>query len=70
MVVSPDGPNTVYVANDAGVYVSHDLGATWHNLKRNLPNTMCVDLVYHEGAGILTVATYGRSFWRLKVRAN
>ena len=70
VVVSPDEPRTVYVANDAGVYVSHDLGATWHNLKRNLPNTMFVDLVYHQGAGTLTVATYGRSLWRLKVRAN
>ena len=70
VIVSPDEPRTVYVANDASVYVSHDQGGTWHSLKRNLPNTMCVDLVYHEGAGTLTVATYGRSLWRLKVRAN
>ena len=70
VVVSPDDPNTVFAANDAGVYVSHDLGATWHNLKRNLPNTMFVDLVYHQGAGTLTTATYGRGIWRLKVRAS
>lgn len=68
VVISPDEPRTVYIGNDAGVYVSHDLGATWTSLKRNLPNTMCVDLVYHKGAGTLTVATYGRSLWRLKVR--
>ena len=48
----------------------HDLGATWHNLKRNLPNTMFVDLVYHQGAGTLTTATYGRGIWRLRVRAS
>jgi len=58
------------VANDAGIYTSRDLGANWHNLKRNLPNTMFVDLVYHHGAGTLTTATYGRSIWRLKVRAT
>jgi photosystem II stability/assembly factor-like uncharacterized protein len=69
-VVSPDEPKTVFVANDAGIYVSHDLGATWHNLKRNLPNTMFVDLVYHQGTGTLTTATYGRGVWRLKVRAS
>ena len=69
-VVSPDEPQTVFVANDAGIYMSNDLGATWHNLKRNLPNTMFVDLVYHQGAGTLTTATYGRSIWRLKVRAS
>ena len=69
-VVSPDEPQTVFVANDAGIYVSRDLGATWHNLRRNLPNTMFVDLVYHQGAGTLTTATYGRGIWRLKVRAS
>jgi photosystem II stability/assembly factor-like uncharacterized protein len=69
VVVSPDQPNTVYVCSDAGIHVSRDLGGTWRSLKRNLPNTMCVDLVYHEGSGTLITATYGRSLWRLKVRA-
>src|SRR5204862_5392788 len=69
-VVSPDEPQTVFLANDAGIYVSRDLGATWHKLRRNLPNTMFVDLVYHQGAGTLTTATYGRGIWRLKVRAS
>jgi photosystem II stability/assembly factor-like uncharacterized protein len=68
VVVSPDDPKTVYVASDAGIHVSKDLGGTWSSLKRNLPNTMCVDLVFHQGAGTLTTATYGRSIWRLKVR--
>ena len=70
IVIPPDDPQTIYVANDAGVHVSHDLGGSWRSLKRNLPNTMCVDLVYHRTAGTLTVATYGRSLWRLKVRKN
>jgi photosystem II stability/assembly factor-like uncharacterized protein len=69
VVVSPDEPRTVYVSSDAGIHVSRDLGGTWNSLKRNLPNTMCVDLVYNQGAGTLTTATYGRSLWRLKVRA-
>ena len=69
VVVSPDEPRTVYVCSDAGIHVSRDLGGTWSSLKRNLPNTMFVDLVYNQGAGTLTTATYGRSLWRLKVRA-
>jgi photosystem II stability/assembly factor-like uncharacterized protein len=68
VVVSPDQPETVYVCSDAGIHVSRDLGGSWRSLKRNLPNTMCVDLVYHEGSGTLITATYGRSLWRLKVR--
>lgn len=67
VVVSPDEPRTVFVCSDAGVHVSHDLGGAWRSLKRNLPNTMCVDLVYHQAAGTLTTATYGRSLWRLKL---
>jgi photosystem II stability/assembly factor-like uncharacterized protein len=61
-------PQEVYVANDVGVFVSHNFGGTWANLTRNLPNVMAVDLVYHTGDNTLTVATYGRSAWRLKVR--
>ena len=58
----------VYVANEVGVFVSHNFGGTWANLTRNLPNIMAVDLVYHTADNTLTVATYGRSAWRLKVR--
>jgi photosystem II stability/assembly factor-like uncharacterized protein len=69
VVVSPDEPKTVYVCSDAGIHVSRDFGGNWSSLKRNLPNTMFVDLVYHQGTGTITTATYGRSIWRLKVRS-
>jgi photosystem II stability/assembly factor-like uncharacterized protein len=60
-------PSTLYVGNDAGVFVSTDAGGSWSNLTRNLPNVQIVDLVYHEADRTLTAATYGRSLWRLKV---
>ena len=59
-------PATLYVANDAGVFVSRDSGGTWNDLTTNLPNVPVVDLVYHERDGTLSAATYGRSIWRLK----
>lgn len=62
-----DSPDTVYVCNDVGVFVSRDAGATWMSVTRNLPNTMVVDLVYHRKDRTLSAATYGRSIWRLKV---
>ena len=68
VVVPPDDPNALYVANDAGVYVTNDSGNSWTNLTRNLPNVMVVDLVYHQGEGMLWAATYGRSIWRIKIR--
>jgi photosystem II stability/assembly factor-like uncharacterized protein len=67
-VIPPDDPTTLYVCNDVGVYVSPDLGKSWLDLTRNLPNVMVVDLVYHEHDGTLTAATYGRSIYRMKVR--
>lgn len=67
IVVPAAHPTRVYAAGDAGVFVSDDEGAHWANLTRNLPTVMVVDLVYHEADRTLTCATYGRSFWRLKV---
>ena len=67
-VVPPDDANALYVANDAGVYLTNDGGGSWTNLTRNLPNVMVVDLVYHQGEGVLWAATYGRSIWRIKIK--
>jgi photosystem II stability/assembly factor-like uncharacterized protein len=60
-------PQTVFICNDAGVFVSDNEGGDWRNLTRNLPNVQIVDIVYHEADKTLTAATYGRSIWRLKV---
>jgi photosystem II stability/assembly factor-like uncharacterized protein len=59
-------PNGLFCSSDAGVFQSSDLGATWSNITGDLPNTMFVDLVYQEKDKTLTVATYGRSLWRLQ----
>ena len=65
IVVRPDQPDTIFVASDAAVFQSDDAGATWANISGNLPHTMFVDLVYGINDGTLTVATYGRSMYRL-----
>ena len=57
----------IFVCNDAGVFISRDMGATWQNMTRNLPNVMVVDLVYHQHDRTLYAATYGRSIWRLQL---
>jgi photosystem II stability/assembly factor-like uncharacterized protein len=63
----PDQPNTIFVASDAAVFQSDDGGTTWTNISGNLPHTMFVDLVYHQKERTLTVATYGRSLFRLSL---
>jgi photosystem II stability/assembly factor-like uncharacterized protein len=67
VVIRPEKPTTVYVGNDAGVFVSHDSGNSWKNMTRNLPNVMVVDLVLHEKDRTLSAATYGRSLWRTRI---
>ncbi|HEV7801607.1 MAG TPA: hypothetical protein VGP15_11075, partial [Burkholderiales bacterium] len=65
LLIRPDAVNTLYVCNDAGVFVTSNRGATWKNSTLNLPDVMVVDLVYHTGKKTLYAATYGRSIWRL-----
>jgi photosystem II stability/assembly factor-like uncharacterized protein len=65
VVCRPDQPDTMFVASDAGVFQSDDGGANWSNISGNLPHTIFVDLVYQGKDKTLTVATYGRSMYRL-----
>jgi hypothetical protein len=55
------------VSSDTAVFQSDDGGATWSNVSGNLPHTMFVDLVYQQKDRTLTVATYGRSMYRLNL---
>mgnify|MGYP003694126353 CR=1 FL=1 len=67
VVIRPDAPNTVYVANDVGVFVTRNSGKTWRNMTANLPNVMVVDLVLHEKQATLSAATHGRGLWRTSI---
>ena len=67
ILIAPDDPNSVYVCNDVGVFVSKDGANTWSNMTLNLPNVMVIDLVYQPTDRLLYAGTYGRSIWRIKV---
>jgi hypothetical protein len=70
IVIPPHDPQRLYVATDAGVFVSRDAGATWENLSGTLPRVMVADLVYHAADRRLYAATYGRSLWRLQIQGG
>lgn len=65
IAIPSDDAETIYVAGDAGVFVSQDAAATWRNLTSNLPTVMVIDLILQETTNALFAATYGRSIWRL-----
>jgi photosystem II stability/assembly factor-like uncharacterized protein len=67
VLIRADDPSTIYVGNDAGIFVSPDSGTTWLDMTGNLPNAMVVDLVFQRKDKTLSAATYGRSLWRARV---
>jgi photosystem II stability/assembly factor-like uncharacterized protein len=70
VLIRPDDLNKVYVGNDAGVFALDVSTGAWMNFTRNLPNATVIDLVYHLNDRTLFAATYGRSLWRLKLKAR
>jgi hypothetical protein len=72
IVVDPNDANTVYVATDAGVWVTTDVtdcpsDNCWTGLGTSLPNAPAVQLATFNAGGtsLLRVATYGRGIWQI-----
>jgi len=64
IVVDPDNPATLFVATDAGVFVSFDTGGEWFAVGGNLPNCAVHDLALDPVARSLIAGTHGRSMFR------
>jgi photosystem II stability/assembly factor-like uncharacterized protein len=67
-------PFRLFVAGDAGVWMSLNpdtrkipAASCWASIAGNMPNVVVSALIYHHKDRILTAATYGRAFWRLKL---
>ncbi|MCX6319856.1 MAG: hypothetical protein NTW29_21435 [Bacteroidetes bacterium] len=61
---SPAG--AVYVGTDIGVFYRDNVntGGQWIQYGNDLPKTIVTDMEVNETAGVITVSTYGRGFWR------
>jgi hypothetical protein len=74
IVVAPhDDEQTLYVATDAGVFVSYDGGTNWESFNTvpgtttPLPNVIVNRLTFNPGTGTLDASTWGRGLWRAVV---
>lgn len=74
IVVDPNDANTVYVATDAGVYYTQNVGSCsqtsvscWSAYGASLPNVPVTQLITQEtGSGpVLFAATFGRGVWQI-----
>jgi len=67
LVIDPSRPDDIYVATDVGVFVSRTGGENWRRCGVGLPNSTCERLALNRRTGYLTVATHGRSIWRIQL---
>ncbi|MCD6333547.1 MAG: T9SS type A sorting domain-containing protein [Bacteroidales bacterium] len=69
IIIDPDNQGTFYVATDDGVYVTYDAGVTWDVLGNGMPAVPVLDLNLHRPTRTLLAATFGRSQWRIHLKA-
>ncbi len=66
VAVDPSAPHRVFAANDLGVYLSLDYGASFTPLFDGMPLGVPVtDLEIDDDPHVLIAGTYGRGAWRL-----
>ncbi len=65
IIVDPEMDNTLYLANDQGVWYTYNHGQEWHILGSGLPSTVVNDLTLHRDTRMLVAATFGRSMFTI-----
>jgi photosystem II stability/assembly factor-like uncharacterized protein len=63
VILDPADDQTLYVASDVGVYVTHDLGGSWALLGGGMPLIAVIDLVIDPKTRKLVAGTHGRSMF-------
>jgi len=61
----PSNPNLLFLGNEIGLFISVDRGASWAQLKNNMPTVAVDDIVIHPRENDLVLGTHGRSIWIL-----
>ena len=59
----PTNPNTLYVGNDFGAFMTMDGGKRWQVLGSNLPSVQVSDLAYQPRDHLIVISTYGRGMY-------
>jgi len=70
MIIDPDNKGTIYLATDNGVFVSYNDGDAWETLGNGMPTVPVLDLNLHTPTRTLLAATFGRSMYKIPVKAS
>ncbi|MFF0342771.1 hypothetical protein [Kribbella sp. NPDC004875] len=65
VITDPGRDDRLWVACDVGVFESVDAGGHWAVYGTGLPNSLAVDLLFHEAAHVLRVGTRSRGVWEV-----
>jgi photosystem II stability/assembly factor-like uncharacterized protein len=68
IVVFPGDENTIFIANDAGVYYTTDAGTNWTRLGTNMPFVAVLDIHLNFDNTKLIAGTFGRSMYTIDVQ--
>ncbi|MCF8367641.1 MAG: T9SS type A sorting domain-containing protein [Bacteroidales bacterium] len=63
LIVDPQYEERLYIASDAGVFVTYNGGLNWGLLGSNLPKVPVTSLDLHQPSHKLLAATFGRSMY-------
>ncbi|MGH1366678.1 MAG: VPS10 domain-containing protein [Calditrichia bacterium] len=70
VLIDPQNDSTLYVASDAGVYSSTNLGLSWQAFGDGIPLVPVTDLTLHDETLTLVAATFGRSMFKIQLDRN
>lgn len=65
--IDPNGPNTLFLGTDIGVFVSLDGGGYWFPYNEGLALSPVVSMKIHRSSRTLVAATHGRSMFRVSI---
>lgn len=70
IISDKDVDSVLYLATDAGVYYTTEMGANWNPLGNGgMPVLVCTDLKLHQPSKTLLVGTYGRGMYKIDLSA-
>ena len=61
----PRNPNLLFIGTEFGLWASFNRGASWMQIKNNLPTVPVDDIAIHPRENDLILGTHGRSIWVL-----
>jgi uncharacterized repeat protein (TIGR01451 family) len=70
VVLDPADPNTLYVGTDAGPFVTHNGGDTWHAFGTGIPKVAVWQLDYDSTNAVIAAGTHGRGAYTISTGAD